>query len=145
MMKITDKAIYNVFAGTKILAITSAVLSVLTTLALKNQVHTENLPLVFIVLFLAMLISGLIAMIPSPLTNKVAGLFDIKNSKLLCVIFTLLYFVLYCFGTGALLTAIIRGVFSYADYKELSGQIGMACIVVSIMQGRRFYAKVSKQ
>lgn len=84
-------------------------------------------------------------MIPSPLTNKIAGLFDIKNSKLLCFIFTLLYFVLYCFGTGALLTGIMKGMFSYADYKDLGGQVGMACIVVSIMQGRRFYAKVTGQ
>lgn len=144
-MKITDKAIYNVFAGAKILAIVSAVFSVLTTLTIRNQVHTEKLPFVFIVLFLAMLISGLIAMIPSPLTNKIAGLFDIKNSKLLCVIFTLLYFVLYCFGTGALLTGIMKGIFSYADYKDLGGQVGMACIVVSIMQGRRFYTKVTGQ
>ncbi|MNI24798.1 hypothetical protein D3C73_784280 [compost metagenome] len=56
-MKITDKAIYNVFAGTKILVIVSAVFSVLTTLTIRNQVHTEKLPFVFIVLFLAMLIS----------------------------------------------------------------------------------------
>lgn len=152
-MKITEEDIYklfkNTFEGTFILLKISLLGTLITLFILidgANPGTIEPIKVVFVVLALyAMSIGiGLGVMLFSPITYKLADLFEIKNNKSLCKIISTIYGVLYL-GLSYFIANYVTYFFtdSYRIGKELAVIYAISTATISFIQARRLYKLIS--
>ncbi|WP_313481439.1 hypothetical protein [Atlantibacter hermannii] len=140
-MKITEETIYRMFEGTRHLIIGSILSAVIGTLLLMQSSYfvIAKAPLLLIAMFLMTTIAGFIAMFVSPITYHFASFFDISTNKLLCRIVSSIYFLLYLLLTNLIACTIAFFILGKRDSEDMMTLIFIGCLIVSIVQSRRFF------
>lgn len=146
-MKITVENISEMFEGTKELLIGGLITAITGVLILTRLSGYEyvKVPLMLVMIFLLTVIPGFIAMFFSPLTKVSAKIFDIKNSSILCRIFSFLYFILYMAITFLVTNFIFTTAMSlHGGDGGLRACFAIGCFVVAVEQTRKFFSLLIK-
>lgn len=145
-VKITEESIFRMFEGTKQLIAGSIVAAITGTLILmqSSYYHVSKAPLMAIAMVLMVTIAGFIAMLFSPLTYRIAKLFDISSNKTLCRIMAVIYFILYLFLTCLIVNIIAASLFGRHDAEDMSLLFFVGCFIVSVVQSRRYFKLISE-
>jgi hypothetical protein len=141
-MKITVDNINEMFEGTKELLIGGVITAILGVVILTrvSGYEVSKAPLMCIAVFLFTIVPGFFAMLFSPLTKITAKIFDIKNSYVLCRIFSFMYFVLYWFITLLIANLIVSSLMHLGNGDGgLKACFAIGCFIVAVVQTRRFY------
>lgn len=143
-MKITADSINEMFEGTKALLIAGVLTTVVGVVLIvgsnPSAIPVFKIPLMAIAIFLFTVVPGFFAMFFSPLTKVTAKLFDIKDSKVLCRVLSVIYLVLYWYiplMIFNLIVALVMRLGNGDDGIKISFAVG--CIVVAFIQAKKFY------
>ena len=141
-MKITVDNISEMFEGTKELLIGGVITAILGVIILTrvSGYEVSKAPLMFIAVFLFTIVPGFFAMLFSPLTKVTAKIFDIKNSHVICGIFSFIYFVLYWFIILLFVNVIVsQMVYMGSGDGGLKACFAIGCFIVAVVQTTKFY------
>lgn len=145
-MKITEESIYRTFEGTKQLLL-GALITAITGFLIFTQTGSRSFGAYLISsigFFVVTLLSGVVAMLFSPLTYRVARQFDIKGSKALCRIFAIVYFILFTAITTFIISMMWIALIGEHDAKSVSLVILIGCFIVGVIQTNRFFKLITE-
>lgn len=146
-MKITVDSITTMFKGTKELLIGGLITAITGSIIIIkiSEVVTSKIPLMVVALFLFTIVPGFFAMLFSPLTKITAKLFDIKDSKVLCRVFSGIYFILYWYIPLIIVNMIIASImYMGSGDGGLKACFAIGCFIVAVVQTKRFYSLITQ-
>ena len=146
-MKITVDSIITMFEGTKELLIGGLITTITGTIIIVNvsEVVPAKIPLMIMAIFLFTVVPGFFAMLFSPLTKITAKLFDIKDSTVLCRVFSGIYFILYWYIPLIIVNMIIASIiYMGSGDGGLKACFAIGCFIVAVVQTKRFYSLITQ-
>lgn len=146
-MKITVENVTEMFEGMKELLVAGLITAIIGVLILTrvSGYAVVKAPLMFAVLFLITIMPGFVSMLFSPITKITAQIFDIKNSIVMCRIFSAIYFVLYWFVTLLIVNIIASSLIQMGRGDDgMKACFAIGCFVVAVVQTKRFYSLLIK-
>ena len=146
-MKITVHNISQMFEGTKELLIGGLITAITGAIIIVNvsEVVPAKIPLMIMAIFLFTVVPGFFAMLFSPLTKITAKLFDIKDSTVLCRVFSGIYFILYWYIPLIIVNMIIASIiYMGSGDGGLKACFAIGCFIVAVVQTKRFYSLITQ-